>query len=225
VLNYAAVIEEGYGSRLGEDGVRMLGRVRTSAESAAALLDQLVQVGSAGHEREERVEIDMTALARGVRDELIAAGGDAADVRFDLRDLPPAWGSAALVRCVLRNLFSNSVKYTRGRDDRRILVTAVVGEAENAYTVIDNGIGFDPSRRDSLFEPSPQPRGAHLSQGAGLGLAIAARIVRQHRGRIWAESDGTLGARISFTLPRAAATAASEPETAADRAQPAAVTS
>jgi signal transduction histidine kinase len=34
-----------------------------------------------------------------------------------------------------------------------------------------------------------------------LGLAIAAKIVRRHGGRMWAESDGSSGARFSFTLP------------------------
>jgi signal transduction histidine kinase len=40
--------------------------------------------------------------------------------------------------------------------------------------------------------------------GAGLGLAIARGLVEAHGGRIWAESRPGGGARVSFTLPRAA---------------------
>jgi signal transduction histidine kinase len=217
VLNYANVIEEGYGSSLGEEGVRMLGRVRASAESAATMLDQLVQVGSVGHGREERQEIDMTSLAREVHGEILAAGGGAADIRFELPALPPAWGSAVLVRCVLRNLFSNAVRYTRDREDPRIVLTSTVGDSENTYSVIDNGIGFPPGRQGMLFEPSRRVNGTRPLEGAGLGLAIAARIIQQHRGRIWAESDGATGARVSFTLPRGA----SAPTTADAAAAPA----
>lgn len=201
VLNYATVIEEGYGNRLGVEGVRMLGRVRASAESAAGLLDQLVEVGTNGTEREPRRQVDMASLAREVQGEILAAGGDAGEVQFELRDLPPAWGSAALLRCVFRNLFNNAVKYTRGRGVRRIEVTGVAGDAENTYSVIDNGFGFEPSRRDALFEPSQRLNAARTLEGAGLGLAIVARIIRQHHGRIWAESDGSHGARFVFTLP------------------------
>jgi signal transduction histidine kinase len=43
---------------------------------------------------------------------------------------------------------------------------------------------------------------AHSFEGAGLGLAITARIVRKHGGRIWAESDGQRGAQFFVTLPR-----------------------
>ena len=201
VLNYSAVIEEDFGGRLDDDARRLLHRMRASAESAATLLDQLVQYGSAERRRGERQPIDMTALARDVHGEIVAGGDEAELVQFDLPELPPAWGSAALIRCVLRNLFSNAVKYTRGRPQRRIVMDGAAGHHENVYSVTDNGIGFDPGLGHAVFQPHRRLRTATGIEGSGLGLAIAARIIRDHRGRIWAESDGGSGARFYFTLP------------------------
>ena len=201
VLNYSALIEEDYGTQLDEKGVRMVRGIRASAESAAGLLDQLVQLGWAGRERRERLLVDMTALARDVQAELVAAGAEAEQVHFEVRELPPVWGSAALLRCVMRNLFSNSIKYTRGRPERRVRVEGAAGARENAYWITDNGIGFDPALAEAVFQPFRRFAHGDRYEGSGLGLAIAARIVRRHGGRIWGESDGVNGARFCFTIP------------------------
>ena len=142
----------------------------------------------------------MTALAREAFAEVATGDHDVGGVHFVVGDLPPAMGSPALLMRVFRNLLSNAVKYTRGRPHRRIEVSAVVGRAENSYFVTDNGIGFDNAEGEVLFEPFRRGRGAKGIEGSGLGLAIVARIVRKHGGTIWAESDGSTGARFGFTL-------------------------
>lgn len=143
----------------------------------------------------------MTSLAREAYAEVVIGGEDSVPVQFELRDLPPARGGRALLGRVFSNLFSNAVKYTRGRDDRRIEVSGEAGERENTYRVTDNGIGFDPRLGDAVFQPFRRVNGGWEVHGSGLGLAIVAKIVRKHGGRIWAESDGSSGARFCFTLP------------------------
>ena len=202
VLNYSAVIEQDFGGRLDGECVRLLQRIRASAQSAAGLLDQLVQLGWVGRERGEARQVDMRSLAREVHDEIAAGGEEVGDIRFDLGELPPAWGNRQLLRCVFRNLFSNAVKYTRGRGERRIQVRGALGHLENTYGVVDNGIGFDPAFREAVFRPFRRLPGAREVEGSGLGLAIASQIVRRLGGRIWAESDGLSGAGFFFTLPR-----------------------
>lgn len=201
VLNYSAVLEEDFAGRLDDEVVHMVRRIRASAEAAGGLLDQLVQFGWVERERHEPRPIDMTSLARDVRTELASASEEPGELQVSIGELPPAWGSATLVRCVFRNLMSNAIKYTRGRGHRRVEVRGSAGELENTYYVIDNGMGFDPRLSDEVFLPFRRLGDARNFEGSGLGLAIVARIVRRHRGRVWAESDGSSGARFGFTLP------------------------
>lgn len=200
VLNYTSVLEEDHGSQLGPAGTHILHRMRGSAQTAVKLLDQLVQFAWVGRHEGESRRVDMTSLAREAYAEVAAGGEGAADVEFHLDDLPPARGSAILLVRVFRNLFSNSVKFTRGRPARRIEVGAVAGQPENTYFVRDNGMGFDPRHKDEVFVPFRRLVRARDYEGSGLGLAIVAHIVRKHGGRIWAESDGTNGAQFCFTL-------------------------
>jgi signal transduction histidine kinase len=201
ILNFAGVLEEDYRDRLGDEGVRILRRVRTSGETATRLLDRLVQFLWVGRKEPERKALDMNELAKAAWGE--AAGGDASNVnvRLDLEPLPPATGDPDLVHRVLVNLMSNALKYTRGRDVRSVHISGERVDGWCTYAVTDNGVGFDPEDGASIFEPFRRLHEAARFEGTGLGLAIAAKIVRRHGGTITAESDGATGARFEFTLP------------------------
>lgn len=206
VVNYTSILDEDYGDRLDEEGRRVLNRIQKSSASAIALLDDLVQLARAGREEPVRERVAMAEAVRRAYDVAAAGEEDTANVRFEVGDLPDAWGDPALVERVLTNLISNSLKYTREREQRVIRVTGVNGSDENAYSVEDNGVGFDPEAAVSVFQPFTRLHSSQRFQGTGLGLAIVARIVRRLGGKVAAESDGRTGARFSFTLPTLRAT-------------------
>ncbi len=72
-------------------------------------------------------------------------------------------------------------------------------ETETVFYVKDNGIGIDPQHFDSIFELFW--RHDKKTDGDGVGLAIARRIIEAHGGRLWVESEGAgKGACFCFTL-------------------------
>jgi light-regulated signal transduction histidine kinase (bacteriophytochrome) len=69
------------------------------------------------------------------------------------------------------------------------------------YWVRDNGVGFDPRFSERLFRVFERLHAEAGYSGTGIGLAVVARVVRFHGGRVWAEGEPDRGARFCFTLP------------------------
>jgi signal transduction histidine kinase len=87
-------------------------------------------------------------------------------------------GNSHAIADAVRNLIENAVHHTREGTEVSIAVTA-----EGCITVADHGSGIDESDRRHIFERFWRGRGIRR-QGAGLGLAIVAEIVKAHRGEI-----------------------------------------
>lgn len=201
ILNFTAILEEDHGAALDPDAVEILQRIRRSAIRASALLDDLLRLSRAGRAALELEELDLESVARDAFLHVRAAHPNE-DVALEVAALPRVRGDRNLVSDVFANLFSNAVKYSRGREDRRILVDAKEHADELCVQVSDNGHGFDPRFAAKMFGVFERLHADGETEGTGVGLAIVARIVRRHGGRVWANGEPGAGARISFTLPR-----------------------
>ena len=112
-----------------------------------------------------------------------------------------AEGDPALLRIVLDNLLGNAWKYT-ARKTRGTVIRFERSEhgGRSAYSVRDNGAGFDMRYAGQLFELFTRLHGAGVFKGSGVGLASVRRIVRRHGGEIWADAAVDHGANFHFTL-------------------------
>jgi signal transduction histidine kinase len=67
--------------------------------------------------------------------------------------------------------------------------------------VRDNGIGFKQDDAERIFNIFTRLHGASEYKGTGVGLSIARKVVENHKGYIWAESDPGKGAAFNIMLP------------------------
>ncbi len=109
------------------------------------------------------------------------------------------WGNPDYLRQLFLILLDNAFKYTTAGG--RVEVIGALNEETVAVTVSDTGIGIAASDLPSIFDRFYRAENARLQPGAGLGLAIAQRIVEQHGGKIQVESEPGQGSRFTVTLP------------------------
>ncbi len=197
---YARILMEDYEARLDEEGNRVISVITKNAQRMGQLIDDILAFSRIGRREMGHKVVPMHDLAQEVFDELTRTEGERT-IRFTLAPLPPAQGDPALIRQVLENLLSNSIKYTRPRNVAEIEVGCRCEEGENIYFVRDNGVGFDMKYSDKLFGVFQRLHGMDEFEGTGVGLAIVKRIVVRHGGRIWGEGKKDEGATFYFTLP------------------------
>ncbi|WP_299644929.1 cell wall metabolism sensor histidine kinase WalK [uncultured Chloroflexus sp.] len=102
---------------------------------------------------------------------------------------------------VLGNLISNALRHTPAGGVVRVTVAADPDGI--VFSVTDTGPGINPADLPHIFDRFYRADRARTrsSGGAGLGLAIARRLVEAHGGQIWAESELGRGTTVRFRLP------------------------
>jgi signal transduction histidine kinase len=103
-----------------------------------------------------------------------------------------------LLQQVLNNILTNAIKYTaRGS----VAVDVCVVGKDIKISVADTGIGIPVQFREGIFEPFQQIRHESKLEGAGLGLAIARKIMNVLNGKIWIESNKPTGSVFYILIP------------------------
>ena len=204
---FSQILLEDKGAALGDDGRDHLDRVRAAATRMGALIDDMLLLSRLTRDEMKLESVDVTALARGVVDELRAREPERS-VEFESNGATPATGDARLVRIALTNLLGNSWKFSRVRRPAHISFGGETRDGESVFFVKDDGVGFDMRYADKLFGAFQRLHSAAEFEGTGIGLATVQRIVHRHGGRVWAESVVGKGTTVYFTLPSADVTSA-----------------
>lgn len=149
-----------------------------------------------------RAMVSVKHIVRFVVDAMSTGCQDDRKVIFKFGHLPPVYGDETMLRQVFMNLISNAFKFTKYNETAIIEVGALEKPHEIIYYVKDNGEGFDMQYEAMLFNAFQRFGNAGKFEGTGVGLAIVKRIIKQHGGRVWAESKAGYGASFYFALPR-----------------------
>ncbi len=109
-------------------------------------------------------------------------------------------GDPNRLKQVILNLVSNATKYNRRNG--RITISVELNGTECRVRVQDTGKGIAPEDVEHLFERFYRiPGSERVSEGSGMGLAIANKIVEAHDGRIEVESVLGEGTTFAVCLP------------------------
>jgi signal transduction histidine kinase len=173
----------------------------------SALVDDLQELAlaDAGELRYELAPLDLALLVTEEAARSAALAPEGVEVRVAVPEDPlEVTGDARRLSQVLRNLIGNALRHTKAGS-----VTAELDATDDAVEVrvVDTGEGIPDADLPYVFERfyRADSSRAAATGGAGLGLAIARRIVEDHGGEVFARPTPGGGATVGFRLPVATA--------------------
>jgi signal transduction histidine kinase len=190
---------EEYGDRLDKRAKDNLKKMRGASQRMASVFDGLQELFRLTGGEVHREQVDITALAAEIVQELEAASPKR-EVRCEIAAGIAASGDRRLVRILLANLLNNAWKFTGNKSLPKVEVGKEIVDGESRIFVRDNGVGFDMIYAHRLFGAFQRLHSQSEFSGAGIGLATARRIVNRHGGRIWAEGAAGEGATFYFVI-------------------------
>jgi signal transduction histidine kinase len=179
-------------------------RISDAADKMQLLLNDLLELSRIGRVVNKPQSIDLNEMISEVLELLHGRlHSGTVSIRVTVAEqLPTIYGDRPRLFEVLQNLVDNAAKFMGDQPNPHIEI-GQEGSTEDGSPILfvrDNGIGIDPKFKDRIFGlfDKLDPH----TEGTGIGLALAKRIIEFHGGRIWVESEPGKGAAFYFTLPK-----------------------
>jgi signal transduction histidine kinase len=197
---FCGLLEKRYAEALPPQAKEYVGFLKDSACRMQELVRGVLEYSRlAGSAIEQQERVDTEGILAAVLTNLHAMIEQTrAEVEYGV--MPAVKGNRMQLLQLFQNLISNGIKYRQ--QDTRPHLRIAVGREDGfwRFCVADNGIGIDPRYHTQVFGIFKQLNRGERG-GAGVGLAIAKRIVERHGGSISVESKIGEGCRFYFTLP------------------------
>ncbi len=175
-----------------------LEKMKGRLERMRKLIEDLTHFSAIRVDKAAFERVDVERVLRNTIEDL-ATDLDGVNVRTP-QELPRVWGVPTRITELFANLIVNAVKFNDKALPEVEIMWAERGNGSYEFTVRDNGPGIENKYLEKIF--GIFERLDPKKEGTGAGLAFCRRIVKEHGGRIWAESELGKGTSFRFTLPK-----------------------
>lgn len=200
IRSFSQLFVQRHGDKLDTEGQELMGFVLDGAERAQRLVQDLLDYSRVGTAELELLPVRLDeVLDRALQSLQPFVEETGATIERE-GDLPTVTGDASQLERLFANIIANSLRYHHPDRTPHVVVRAVEVDGAAQVTVSDNGIGFDPEHAERIFLMFQRLHGRSEYAGTGIGLAICARIVERHHGRISATGEPGRGATFRFMI-------------------------
>ncbi len=200
VSSFVDVLVEGLNPESAQEHEYCIRVIQSNTAQMRALITGILELSTVDRSELEQKTVDLNDVVDDVF-ELFSGDFETTGSTRNRENLPVVQGDPALLFQVFQNLIQNALKY---RAPERPLHVDVRASADGNFwriDVTDNGMGFDPAKKDTVFQMLGRLHGENIS-GTGAGLAICRRIAERHGGRIDVVAQPDRGASFQVFLPR-----------------------
>ena len=203
ISNFNQLLAKRYKGKLDEKADEFIGFTVDAAKRMQALINDLLMYSRVQAKEKTLCPVECNSSVRTSLANLKMAIEESG-AHFDVSTLPCVLGDQLQFVQLFQNLIANAIKFRSSRE-LVISISAEQKEDDWVFCVADNGIGMDMQFADKIFIIFQRLHDREAYSGSGIGLAICKKIVQQHSGKIWVESQPGKGTSFYFSVPVAKA--------------------
>lgn len=199
IKTFVELIEQRYLDEKDEEAKQFFRFINLGTERMSALVHDMLSYTQIG-----RASTPQHLSLRKTFDEVLDEMSGLIDehqVEISVGRLPNIYGYPEEIKTLFKELMFNSIKFKKPYESPKIAVEVESGDAFWKVKVKDNGIGMEPKYYEKAFALFQQLHKRNEYEGTGVGLALCKKIMDQHGGRIWIESELDLGTSVYLRIP------------------------
>ncbi|MGE5411034.1 MAG: PAS domain S-box protein [Clostridiales bacterium] len=200
ITSYIRLFSQKYKGKLDTKANEYIFMVEDSIKRMQSLITDLLKYARITTSAHKKEPVDFNNLLQDILTDLqLLLTENKVDISISPQ--PVLTAEPTQMRQLFQNLISNAVKFRHPERRTTIKICSKQTKREWIFTVEDNGIGIDPKHFGRIFMLFQR---LHLKEeypGTGIGLALCKKIVEQHGGKMWVESEPGKGSKFFFTLP------------------------
>ena len=206
---YENLLRTNFGELIPAKGQSYLHKIEHAANRITSMIESVLQYSSIDAVQYDLEPVDLNTVIAEIREDLeIPIRNTNAIIRTE--NLPIIEGARPLIFQLFYNILNNSLKFIRNDVQPVIEIrgnqSGLAGERLEQFhriDVSDNGIGFDQSSAERIFDSFHRLNAKDKFEGTGLGLALCKRIAERHNGFLKAFGKLNEGATFSVFIPKA----------------------
>ncbi len=201
VSSFMGLLKRKYSGELDEKAQTYIHYAVDGASRMSDSIDDLLEYSRIGRKYTTIQKVDFNKLIDEV---MLNLQTDIKEKKanIEVEQLPTLSVVPIAIKKLFQNLISNALKYHSGDNPPQIVIRAEEQETSWRFAVSDNGIGIDPEHYEQIFSVFKRLHTREEYPGNGMGLSICKKIVSQHDGEIWVESEKGKGSIFYFTITK-----------------------
>jgi PAS domain S-box-containing protein len=208
-------LKHSLGARMNPEEVRYFDRMESASKRMGSLIDDLLTYSQISLRPRVYDLVDMNQLIELVLEDLDLEIEDR-EATITVDKLFSMQGHQRQLQQAFQNLIGNSLKYSKpgiapvisisyerlvGKETGLKLSQEEQEQVFYSIRVSDNGIGFEQAESERIFNVFTRLHGNTEYRGTGIGLSIVRKVIENHNGHIWANSEPGVGSTFHILLP------------------------
>lgn len=214
ISTFSSLLNERFNNDLPDPAKELITKINSSSERMSTLIKEVLDFSKIFHGEMSFKKVDLNFIISNIIDDfdLLITEKKA---KIHINKLPVIEAIPMQINQLFYNLFSNAMKFIKKDQAPVITISSKMVSAEELgnhpslnqdmpfckICFKDNGIGFEQQFADQIFLIFHRLHGRSEFAGTGIGLALCKKIVINHQGEIFAQSDETNGALFQIILP------------------------